>query len=140
MNEKNAYVTRIEKSIDEQPFLKMLGLKIDSAEKGKVVMSIENKKDFSQYLGYMHGGMVATLLDSAGAYAVHTLLNENETVVTSELKINYIRPCISKKVIVYAEVLNKGKTISVVEAYIKNEENKLVSKMSASMFIVQAKN
>ena len=103
-------------------------------------MSAENKKEFSQAINYMHGGMVATLLDTAGAYAALTLVGETEYIVTSELKINYIRPVISKKVFATGNVINKGKTIIVVEAELKDENDKLLAKMMGSMFVVSAKN
>lgn len=124
----------------KQNFLNLLGIQLDYMEKGKVIMSAENKKEFSQAIDYMHGGMVATLLDTAGAYAALTLVGETEYIVTSELKINYIRPVISNKVFATGNVINRGKTIIVVEADLKDENDKLLAKMMGSMFVVSAKN
>ena len=124
----------------KQNFLNLLGIQLDYMEKGKVIMSAENKKEFSQAINYMHGGMVATLLDTAGAYAALTLVSEKDYIVTSDLKINYIRPVIAKKVFAVGKVINKGKTIIVVEADLKDENDKILAKMMGSMFVVSTNN
>lgn len=122
-----------------QGFLTFTGVKIESLEKGKAILSCENKKELSQSLGYMHGGMVAAILDTAGGFAAFTLIPSNCYVVTSELKINYMRPVISKKVIGVGEVISQGKRLIVVEATLKDEEDNMLAKMMATMFVMEEK-
>lgn len=121
---------------DSQDFLSFVGMKLESAEKGKVIISCENKKEFSQYLGYMHGGMVSAIADTAGGHAAATMLKEGQKTVTSELKIHFLKPVVCKKVIAVGEVLSSGKKLIIVESVIKDEENNMLAKMIATMFVI----
>ena len=81
---------KVEKRFYSQDFLSFVGMKLEHVERGKVIISCENKKEFSQYLGYMHGGMVTALADTAGGNAASTVLEKGKGVVTSELKIHFL--------------------------------------------------
>jgi len=135
-NNKEA-LERIYGTFKNQEFLSFVGMKLESVEKGKVAISCENKKEFSQALGFMHGGMIASIADTAGGYAALTLIPSDCHVLTSELKINYMRPAVSKKVIGIGEVINQGKNLIIVESTIKNENDDMIAKMMATMFIVK---
>lgn len=124
-------------SFKKQPFLSFVDMKLDKLEKGKSILSCENKKELHQGLGYMHGGVVASILDTAGGYAAVTMIPSNCFVVTSELKINYMRPVIAKKVFGFGEVINKGRNLVVVEATLKDEKNNMLAKMLATMFVIE---
>ena len=120
----------------KQDFLSLIDCKLEEADIGRVVISLENKKKFSQGLGFMHGGMVASLLDTASGFAAFSVLEEGKHVVTSELKINYLRPVVCKKVRCVGEVLKSGKSLIVVEANVLDEENKILAKMLGTMMVV----
>ncbi|WP_346677766.1 PaaI family thioesterase [uncultured Brachyspira sp.] len=122
-----------------QEFLSFVNMKLESIENKKAIISCENKKELSQGLGYMHGGMVAAILDTAGGFAAFTVIPSNCHLVTSELKINYMRPVISKKVFGIGEVISQGKKLIVVEATLKDEADNMLAKMMATMFVVEDK-
>lgn len=121
---------------NNQEFLSFVGMKLEYAEFGKVIISCENKKEFSQYLGYMHGGMVSALADTAGGFAAATALEEGYKTVTSELKIHFFKPVVSKKVMAIGEIINIGKKLIVVESRIEDEDSKMLAKMIATMFVI----
>lgn len=127
---------KVEKRFYSQDFLSFVGMKLEHVERGKVIISCENKKEFSQYLGYMHGGMVAALADTAGGNAASTVLEKGKGVVTSELKIHFLKPVVCKKVIAIGEVINEGKNLIIVESVVKDEEDNMLSKMIATMFVI----
>lgn len=80
-------------------------------------------------LGGVHGGWAATLLDSALACAVQTLLDKGEAYTTAEFKVNLIRPITPKtgKVICEGKVVHRGKTLAVSEASLKDEGGRLLA-------------
>ncbi|AEM22603.1 thioesterase superfamily protein [Brachyspira intermedia PWS/A] len=112
-------------------------MKLEHVDKGKAVISCENKKEFSQYLGYMHGGMVSAIADTAGGHAAATMLKEGYKTVTSELKIHFLKPVVSKKVIATGEVLSAGKRLIIVETTVRDEEDNMLAKMIATMFVIE---
>jgi uncharacterized protein (TIGR00369 family) len=80
-------------------------------------------------LGTVHGGWAATLLDSALACAVQTLLARGEAYTTAEFKVNLTRPITPKtgEVVCEGKVVHKGKTLAVSEATLKDKDGKLLA-------------
>ncbi len=80
-------------------------------------------------LGTVHGGWAATLLDSALACAVQTLLARGEAYTTAEFKVNLTRPITPKtgEVVCEGRVVHKGKTLAVSEATLKDANGKLLA-------------
>jgi uncharacterized protein (TIGR00369 family) len=69
----------------------LLGMRLVTVEEGRVVFEVDAKPEFSNPLGTVHGGIHATLLDSALGCAIHSALPAGVGYTTLELKVNYIR-------------------------------------------------
>lgn len=80
-----------ERPVDIPSIGRLLGMRFDEVEQGRVVVSLDTRPDFANPLGTVHGGIAATLLDSAMGCAVHTTLPAGVGYTTLELKVNYIR-------------------------------------------------
>jgi uncharacterized protein (TIGR00369 family) len=80
-------------------------------------------------LGTVHGGWAATLLDSALACAVQTLLVKGEAYTTAEFKVNLVRPITPQtgEVVGEGRVVHKGRTLAVSEATLKDRSGKLLA-------------
>jgi uncharacterized protein (TIGR00369 family) len=80
-------------------------------------------------LGGVHGGWAATIMDSALACSVHTLLERGEAYTTAEFKVNLIRPITPNtgEVVCEGRVVSKGRTLAVSEATLKDGQGKLLA-------------
>ncbi|MCO5159783.1 MAG: hotdog fold thioesterase [Mesorhizobium sp.] len=80
-------------------------------------------------LGSVHGGWTGTIMDSALACAVQTLLAKGEAYTTVEFKVNLTRPITSRtgEVVCEGRVVSKGRTIAVSEATLKDKDGKLLA-------------
>lgn len=80
-------------------------------------------------LGGVHGGWAATILDSALACAVQTLLVAGEAYTTVEFKVNLMRPITPKtgEVVCEGRVIQKGRTLAVSEASLKDRDGKMLA-------------
>jgi uncharacterized protein (TIGR00369 family) len=80
-------------------------------------------------LGGVHGGWAATIMDSALACSVQTLLEKGEAYTTAEFKINLIRPITPRtgEVVCEGRVVHKGRTLAVSEATLKDRDGKLLA-------------
>lgn len=76
------------------PHCHALGLQLQAASHGKITLVLPFKPDWvgNPLTRVLHGGVVTTLADSAGALALYTLLTEPESVATLDLRIDYLRP------------------------------------------------
>ena len=135
MTDKERY-EELKNIFNSQEFLSFVGMKLEHIERGRAVISCENKKEFSQYLGYMHGGMITSIADTAGGQAAATVIEDDQKIVTSELKIHFLKPITVKKVIAEGIVISSGKKLIIVESTVKDEEENLLAKMIATMYVI----
>ncbi|MCW2686957.1 MAG: hypothetical protein JWR37_1847 [Mycobacterium sp.] len=107
----------------------LIGLSIDEVEHGRVTMSLLTRPDFANPLGTLHGGICATLLDSAMGCAVHTTLDSGVGYGTLELKINYIRsvPVDGVKLTASAQTIHVGRKTATAEGRVHDPDGKLVA-------------
>jgi uncharacterized protein (TIGR00369 family) len=108
------------------PFLEHMGASLKNFEKGKAEVELFTKEYHLQHLGFIHGGVISTLMDNTGWYAAMSNLDENQTAVTMEIKINYLKPAKGEYLIAKAEVKRQGRSTAFVTIELMCEE-KLVA-------------
>ena len=94
-----------------QPFSVLLGAELLSFSRGSAELKIPIKADLKQQHGFVHGGVISYAADNALTYAGGSALGEG--VVTSEFKINYVRPAMGEFLIARASVVHSGKNQAV---------------------------
>jgi uncharacterized protein (TIGR00369 family) len=114
-------------TLDDVPFAKLLGIEVDSLEPGHAVLSMRMRDDLMRNGGIAHGGAVATLIDSAMAFAIVRLLGENEHTVTVDLTIHYLRPLSEGSARASARVVRAGKRVITVSAEVFDDKDKLAA-------------
>lgn len=108
--------------------MKRLGARMTRLNKGLVEISAQNRPDLSQQDGFVHAGVLATLLDTAGGYAVLSLLPRGSRVLAVEFKINFTRPAIGDEVRAVGKVRKLGRTLAICELEaLMNEKGRWVS-------------
>lgn len=98
-------------ALEAQSFSKLLGAKLVVFRRGEVVLEIPIREDLLQQHGFVHGGVLSYAADNALAGAGGSVLGPN--VLTSEYKINYLRPAVGEKIVARATVVHAGKRQAV---------------------------
>jgi uncharacterized protein (TIGR00369 family) len=114
---------------------KHLGFQIAELDRGRVVLRMRVQKRHKQALGVVHGGVLASLADTAGGLASHTAAAAGARVVTIEMKINYLEGVPSGVVTADAEVVRIGKHIAVVDCDIRDHNGRLIAKALMSFYV-----
>jgi acyl-CoA thioesterase len=109
------------------PFAKMIGMRIADMQLDMAVLEIEMRDDLRHPGGILHGGVTATLIDTAMAYAVRTRVGKNESTATIDLTVHYLRPHLNGKFACTAKVVRAGKRIFTVSAEVHNESGDLIA-------------
>ncbi len=113
-----AFLERIGRGeLPSAPIFQTLDFVPVEAERGRMVFQGTPKPDYYNPIGSVHGGYIATLLDSALGCAVHTMLEQGFGYTTLELKVNYVRALTDKTGPVRAEahVVNVSRQIGVAQ-------------------------
>ncbi len=98
--------------LSEQPFSKLIGAELIAFEEGKAELSLTIRNELTQNFGFVHGGVLSYLADNCITFSAASILGK---CVTSEYKINYLRPAIGKTLIARSTVLSSGKSQATCE-------------------------
>ncbi|MEU7860012.1 PaaI family thioesterase [Nonomuraea sp. NPDC049141] len=117
---------------------RLLGMRFDEVEHGRIVISLDTRPDFANPLGTVHGGIAATLLDSVMGCAVHTTLPAGVGYTTLELKVNYIRAAHTGGQTLTAEgnVIHAGRRTATAEGKVLDDQGKLVAHATTTCLII----
>lgn len=94
--------------IPEPPFGKLLGMDLFDVGEGKFTMTLQPQECHYNPMGCVHGGILATLLDSVMSASVHTSLPAGKGYMTLEIKVNFLKPVFEHT----GEIVAEGKVIS----------------------------
>ncbi|MFJ9424800.1 PaaI family thioesterase [Streptomyces sp. NPDC101249] len=122
------------------PFIgRLLGMRFDEVEHGRMVISLSTRPEFANPLGTVHGGIAATLLDSAMGCAVHTTLPAGVGYTTLELKVNYIRAADTRGQTLTAEgsVIHVGRSTATAEGRVHDENGRLIAHATTTCLILR---
>jgi len=108
------------------PFLEHTGARLNFAEAGKAEVVLDIQPYHLQHLGFVHGGVISTLMDNTGWYAAVSNLEAGFTAVTMEIKINYLKPASGHFLRADASVKRQGRTTAFVTIELHDGE-KLVA-------------
>lgn len=100
----------------QAPFVRHLGLELLASREGLCETALRVEEAHRQQDGLIHAGVQATLADHTAGMAAATHLGEGERVLTVEFKLNLLRPARGERLFCRAEVLRRGRNLSVVEA------------------------
>ena len=97
----------------EQPFSRLLGARLTVLTPGRAELELTLRTELLQQNGFAHGGVVSYLADNALTYAGGSALGF--AVVTSEFKINYVRPAIGERLVARARATHVSRSQAVCQ-------------------------
>lgn len=130
---------------EEFPFFELIGLKILDVAPGWSKARLDHREDLSQPAGIMHGGVLATLIDTGIAHALlmtdrfQELRAERGALVSVDLRVKFLRPVSDGPVECESTVVRLGRRIQHVEAVVTNADGKEVARGDAIYMAVPGK-
>ncbi|MGA9994742.1 MAG: PaaI family thioesterase [Pyrinomonadaceae bacterium] len=118
---------RVREAFQKVPFARLLGLEIGEARHGEATIYLNLREDLKQNNGVVHGGAIASLVDTAAAFAILTVLEAGQTTTTVDLTIHYMRPLVKGRVAARATVLRAGRRMITVSVEVRDEAETLVT-------------
>ena len=106
------FAERVRASFGRQKAMALIGATLAQVEPGYVEIALPFRDDLTQQKGYVHGGILGMICDSACGYAAYTLMPADSSLVTVEYKINILNPAIGA-LVARGRVVKSGRTLSV---------------------------
>ena len=122
-----AELGRLRAALATVPFAALLGIELTRAAPGSATLRMVIHDDLKQNYGVMHGGAVASLIDTATAFAILTLLPDEEKFTTVDLMVNYLRPLTQGTATATARVVRAGRRLMTVSADLLDDEGNLAA-------------
>lgn len=126
---KGLSIEQIQEILDSAPMIRFLGVRVDSAdaEKGVVTMTMPVRPEVERLpkTGQFHGGAIAAFIDIAGDFAVGATLGGG--VPTVNLRVDYLRPAGGEALRATATTRRLGRTLGVVDIDVFDPQDRLVA-------------
>lgn len=110
------FAADVRDSFSKQSAMYLIKATLPIIEHGRTEIHLEHWEGLEQQHGFIHGGIVGMIADSAAGYAAMTVSPPKTSVLTVEYKINLVAPALGEKLIACGEVLRHGRTIVVTKA------------------------
>lgn len=118
---------------------KLMGFRFAEVSEGYAVLTVVPDERHYNGIGIAHGGLAATLLDSATGCAINTMMPAGRIFTTLEMKINYVRPIRADAGTVRCEarVIHVGSRTAYAEGRVLDEQGKLYAHGTATCMLFQ---
>ena len=134
------FAERVRASFARQRMMQTLGVEIARIVPGEIELAMPYGAAFTQQHGFIHAGVIATVLDSACGYAAFSLMPADAAVLTVEFKTNLLAPAKGERFLFRAHVVKPGRTLTVSDgrafAIDGGAEERLVASMNDTLMAV----
>ncbi|MBX9965484.1 MAG: PaaI family thioesterase [Burkholderiales bacterium] len=134
------FAVRTRASFDRQAVMRLMGARLVHVAAGEIDIELPFRTDLTQQHGFLHAGVVTTLVDSACGFAAFTLMPAGAAVLTIEFKVNLLSPAKGELLIAMGRILRAGRNVTVCEgeAWMRaGDERKQVAQMLATLMTVR---
>jgi uncharacterized protein (TIGR00369 family) len=118
---------RIESAFDEVPFVRLLGIELLEIARGTAILRIPTRDDLKRTGGAIHGGVTASLIDTAAAFAIMTHFGPEQTMTTVDLTVHYLRPILSGQATAHARIVRGGRRIVIAAVDVFDDTDTIVA-------------
>jgi len=129
------FAARIRDSFSRQKAMTLIGASLGVIEPGCVEIVLPFRDDLTQQKGFIHGGIIGMIADSACGYAAFSLMPSNSSLVTVEYKINILAPA-RGALVARGHVIRPGRTLTVTRGEVYAEDGKQVAVMQQTLMVL----
>jgi uncharacterized protein (TIGR00369 family) len=114
------------------PVAQLIGFTLREVEAGRAVIDFEGDARHLNPMGTVHGGVLCDVADAAMGIAYASTLADGESFTTLELKINFLKPVWSGKLVAVGRMVKGGRTVGLVECDVTDADEHLVARASST--------
>ena len=126
------YRSRVQESFSRQKAMALIGASLAAVEAGYVEIALPYREDLTQQKGFIHGGILGMIADTACGYAAFSLMPAGGSLVTVEYKMNILTPA-RGSLVAHGQVIRPGRTLTVARAEVYADDGKHVATMQQTL-------
>jgi uncharacterized protein (TIGR00369 family) len=120
----------------QAPISRYFGMRMSFAEDGSAIVDLPHNPNLDHALGGVHGGVYATMLDTAGWFTVAAAREDANWVVTSEITVRYLEPVEKMSLRAIGKLIRQGKRLDVAEMRLMDERGRLVGHATGAFLVL----
>ena len=118
--------------LDVPPVMALIGFRFRSIGDGSSVTEFDAEARHANPMGSIHGGVLCDVADAGMGMAHASTLAPGESFTTLDLKINFVRPFWTGRLVATARTVSRGRTVSLLECDIVDDQGRLVARASST--------
>jgi uncharacterized protein (TIGR00369 family) len=136
------FESRVRASFARQAFMTTLGASLERVAPGEIAISFTHRPELTQQHGFLHAGVMTSVVDSACGYAALSLMEPGVGVLSVEFKVNMLAPAVGERFLATGRVVRSGRTLTVCSGEVTSQRDGqpvAVMLMQATMMAVRGK-
>jgi uncharacterized protein (TIGR00369 family) len=129
------FASRVRASFARQKAMALIGASLTVVEPGHVEVALPWREDLTQQKGFIHGGIIGMIADTACGYCSFSLMPADCSLVTVEYKINILTPALGS-LLAKGQVVKPGRTLTIARAEVYSEDGKHVATMQQTLMML----
>jgi uncharacterized protein (TIGR00369 family) len=117
--------------------MRTLGVVLDRVAPGEVALTLPFRDDLTQQHGFLHAGIVTTVMDSACGYAALSMMEAGAAVLSVEFKVQLLAPARGARFLALGRVVRAGRTLTVVSGEFRAEDGQALALLNGTMMAVR---
>jgi uncharacterized protein (TIGR00369 family) len=134
------FASRVRASFARQTVMTTLGAEMTQVAPGEIEITMPFRADLTQQHGFLHAGVLTTIVDSACGYAALSLMPANTGVLTVEYKVNFMAPAAGERFVARGRVTKPGRTLTVCAGDVFAQQDgseRLIATMLTTMMAIR---
>ena len=127
--------SRVRASFARQKAMALIGASLTVVEPGHVEIALPWREDLTQQKGFIHGGIIGMIADTACGYCSFSLMPADCSLVTVEYKINILTPALGS-LLAKGQVVKPGRTLTIARAEVYSQDGKHVATMQQTLMML----
>jgi len=128
-------MNHVRDSFARQKAMSLIGASLTAVEAGASEIRLPFRADLTQQKGFVHGGIIGMIADSAAGYAAYSLMPRSASLVTVEYKMNILAPA-RGSLVARGKVIKAGRTLTVARAEVYAEDGTHVASMQQTLMML----
>ena len=134
------YIERVNQLVNHSPYFDLLTMRILEVGAGFSRLEIDLAKKHLQPFGFVHGGVFASIIDAASFWSLFYEIEDPDTGATTvDLKLNYLAPAVSGKLIAKGRQIKLGRTLGYADAEVTDAEGRILAHGSSTVILLPGK-
>ena len=134
------YIKRIREIVTTSPYFELLSMELVDVGLGYSSLEIDVTRKHLQPFGMVHGGVFSSIIDAAAFWSVYPGIEDPAAGMTTvDLKLNYLAPAASGKLIARGRQIKLGRTLGYAEAQVVNQDEKILAHGTSTVIILPGK-